>query len=468
MQVTIKDSLWSYFAQFLSIGWGIILLPVVLNRLSTEEVAVYYILLTLSSLITVFDFGFSPQFSRNISYVFAGIKELKKEGINDFSNDTIDFILLSKLIRTAEYIYNRIAIYVFLFLLFGGTSYLYIVTDGFSFIPDILFVWLLYLIVSYIKMRYLFYNSLLTGKGCISYYQKIVVIYRVIYLLIAVVLLFCGFKLLSIVLADFIAIIIQRYLAKRGFYSKDIKNKIILTSIAKNEISSMFELLWYNAKKLGATSISGFLVSYSGFFFVGIYLSLEDIASYGLLTQLVNALGSISSCLITIHLPFFAYCRAKKMYQNIINRFSLLIIIFYFIFIIGIVTLLMIIPVFLKYIQSSSILPSFLIILIYSIVRLLEFNHSNFAILLTSNNKIPYMKAAIISGFFTLVGLVLVLNFTNLKLLGVVLVPGIVQGVYQNWKWPQEVCKEYHISFLSLVKIGIENIFQEVKIVRVK
>lgn len=468
MQITIKDSLWSYLAQFLSIGWGIILLPVILNQLSTEEVAIYYILLTLSSMITIFDFGFSPQFSRNISYVFAGIKTLQKEGINESFNNTIDFTLLSKLIFTAEYIYNKIAIYALIFLLFGGTSYIYIVTNGFSLIPNFLSVWLLYVIVSYVKIRYLFYNSLLTGKGCISYLQKIVVVYRLVYLFISVVLLLYGFKLLSIVLADLIAIIIQRYLACKGFYTEDIKSKISLIIVAKRDVYSIFDLLWYNAKKQGMTSFAGFLVSYSGLFFVGMYLSLDDVASYGLLTQLVNALGTISSCLITIHLPFFAYCRAKKKYWDLLNRFSLIIVVFYLVFILGVVNLIIILPPLLKYIHSSSVLPSFIIVLIYCFARFLEYNHSNFAALIASDNKIPYMKAALLSGFFTLVGLIFVLNFTDLKLLGVVLVPGIVQGVYQNWKWPQEVCKEFDISFLSLLNIGLNSIFQKMKIIRVR
>lgn len=459
MQITIKDSLWSYLAQFLSIGWGIILLPVVLNKLSTEEIAIYYILLSFSSLITVFDFGFTPQFSRNISYVFAGVKSLKKEGVNYSYDNTIDFTLLSKLICTAEYIYNIIAKYIFCFLLFCGTIYIYIVTNLSFIISEFLYVWLLYIIVSYIKMKFLFYNSLLIGKGSISCFQKTMIAYRLVYLFISIILLFLEFKLLSIVLADLIAIIIQRYLAVRCFYTEDIKKNIFLTNVDKNDICSMFDLLWYNAKKQGLTSFAGFIVSYSGLFFVGVYLSLDDIASYGLLTQLINALGVISSSLITIHLPFFAYCRAKNEYRVLLNRFSVILILSYVIFIVGVIAIIMVIPAFLKYIHSNSILPSLLIVITYSVIRFLEYNHSNFAAILASDNKVPYMKSAIISGIFTLIGLIIILNYTDLELLGVVLVPGLVQGLYQNWKWPKEVCQSFNISYFSILKIGMNNIF---------
>ena len=58
VNVSRKDVFWGYFAQFFSIGSGIITLPLVLHMLSEEEIGMNYLMLTLGSLVALFDFGF--------------------------------------------------------------------------------------------------------------------------------------------------------------------------------------------------------------------------------------------------------------------------------------------------------------------------------------------------------------------------------------------------------------------------
>ena len=72
--------MWSYIAQFFNVGAGFITLPLVLNKLSTEEIAMNYLMMTIGAMVALIDFGFSPQFGRNISYVFSGAQTLEKEG----------------------------------------------------------------------------------------------------------------------------------------------------------------------------------------------------------------------------------------------------------------------------------------------------------------------------------------------------------------------------------------------------
>jgi len=74
-----KDVVWGYFAQFFSLATGLITLPLILNMLSTEEIAMNYLMITIGSLVSLFDFGFAPQFGRNITYIFSGAQELKKK-----------------------------------------------------------------------------------------------------------------------------------------------------------------------------------------------------------------------------------------------------------------------------------------------------------------------------------------------------------------------------------------------------
>lgn len=456
IKITVSDSLWSYLAQFVSIGSGIILLPLVLNKLTTGEIAVYYILFSFSSLVTLFDFGFSSQFGRNISYVFSGATKLKKEGVDYTDNRQVDYRLLKQLIVTARFIYRRLALYAVLILAVGGSGYLYKVTDGFSLTPQLVQIWILYIVSIWVKVRFLYYNALLTGKGQIKYMQQITVVYKVVNILLCSLLLWLNWGLLSVVVTELLSLAIQRFLAVRGFYSRKMKEKIGVWEVSKGEIRAMYSILWYNARKLGLTFFAGFLVSQLGLFFAGFYLSLEMVASYGLMSQLVMVISVLSSTLLTIHGPYFASCIVQHTYPELLKRFSILLLIFYLLFVLGILLLTTVVPPVLVYIRSQAHLPAASLVLVYSVIRLLESNHAHFASLLEAKNKVPYMKAALYSGFFTLVGLVVVLKYTDWGLWGIVLVPGIVQGGYQNWKWPKEMCKEYCISYAQLCALGVK------------
>ena len=62
VSISKKDILWSYLSQFLSIGAGILILPAILHKLSSQEIGINYILLSISAFIPLLDAGFSPQF----------------------------------------------------------------------------------------------------------------------------------------------------------------------------------------------------------------------------------------------------------------------------------------------------------------------------------------------------------------------------------------------------------------------
>ena len=55
----------------------VLILPLVLTRLSTEEIALWYLFATLMGLQLVIDMGFSATFSRVIAFAMGGAEEIK-------------------------------------------------------------------------------------------------------------------------------------------------------------------------------------------------------------------------------------------------------------------------------------------------------------------------------------------------------------------------------------------------------
>jgi hypothetical protein len=62
----------------------IVVLPLVLNRLSTPEIALWYLFSTVIGLQLLADVGFSPTFSRVTAYGMGGLSTFEIKDLRDF------------------------------------------------------------------------------------------------------------------------------------------------------------------------------------------------------------------------------------------------------------------------------------------------------------------------------------------------------------------------------------------------
>ena len=132
IRVSKKDIVWGYISIFFQMTSGIIVLPFILRMLSSEEIGYNYLMLTIGSMIALFDAGFSPMFGKNITYLFSGAQELKKEGVAETHSEVLNYHLIATMLEVAKMVYRRLSVLVLLLMLTIGTIYIYYVTDGFS------------------------------------------------------------------------------------------------------------------------------------------------------------------------------------------------------------------------------------------------------------------------------------------------------------------------------------------------
>ncbi|GHT33591.1 hypothetical protein AGMMS49574_19590 [Bacteroidia bacterium] len=457
IKINKKDIVWSYFAQFFSIASGIIVLPFILRMLSPEEIGMNYLMLTIGSMVSLFDFGFAPQFGRNITYVFSGVRELKKEGIEIIPGQIeIDYRLLATMICTAKFVYRRLGFIILTLMLSFGSLYIYKVTNGFANVNNAFFIWIVYSVSTFFNIYYSYYTSLLTGKGLIMESKKAMVNSKITYIILVFIFLLAGIGLLGVVLANLISPFVNRFISYRYFFTPELKNKISTYIITQKEKIDLFKIIWYNAKKLGLVFVGSYAINKTSLFLAGLYLSLSEIASYGLMIQLVGLIMMISSTLFGVYQPKFSNLRIENNMSKLIKSFAFTMNIYYLLFICGILCLIGIVPWGLSLINSNATLPAISILFIYSFVVLLEGNHSNFATFIITKNTIPFVKPSLIAGGAIVSGSFISLKYTSLGILGLVLVQGLCQLVYANWKWPRVVCGEFHVSFFSFVLLGFK------------
>lgn len=461
--ITKKDVIWSYLAQFFNIASGFITLPLILSMLSTEEIAMNYLMMTVGTLVALIDFGFNPQFGRNVTYVFSGAQNLTKDGLEGVRTGNVNFHLLRVLIDVAKTTYRLMSLIVLVIMFTFGTWYIYTVTDGFSNVNNSFMIWIVYSISTFFNIYFYYYSSLLTGSGKIKEAKQSLLASRIGYIVLAYVMLYIGWGLMGVVLANLISPFLGRALSHYFFYSRELREQLSCEKVTNDEKKELFKVIWYNAKKLGVNFIGAYAITKFAMFIAGLYLSMEDIASYGLMTQIVSILTGVASVFFSTYIPTINHYKILGENDNLLHTFARSQFVFILIYIIGSIVIVLLGPWALNLIKSNAELPLKHILILFLFITLLENNHANFATVITASNKVPFVSAALISGGLICVFDFIVLQFSSLGMLGIILVPGIVQLAYNNWYWPRFVLREYNISFLKFIIMGTSEVISSIK-----
>jgi O-antigen/teichoic acid export membrane protein len=442
-----QDVVWNYVATFLRIGTGVILLPFILRVFPQEMVAIWNIFSTIISMTALFDFGFNASFTRNVTYVMSGVKELKSTGyqiIGDGNTD-IDYGLFKGLINAMRWFYSRIALILLVVLASAGTYYISVLLKTYTGDHREVYIsWLILALINCYSFYTLYYDSLLQGRGMVKRAKQIEIVGQGVYFFTAVVLILFHFNLIALVSAQAVSIILRRFLSHYFIYTYNFK--IALRTAAARSTKDFIKPILPNAVKIGITSLGGFLVSRSSVIVGALYLSLNDIASYGITMQIVMIIASLASVYFNTYQPKIVQCRIYNNVQNIRKIYACSLIFMLLIFVVFGLPLLFLGNWALDLIKSKTPLLSSSFIIVALIVHLLETNHSIAGSILLTKNEVPFFRAAICSGIVTIILMQVIFKCMRLGAWSMILAQGIAQGVYQNWKWPVTVIKELYFQ----------------------
>lgn len=453
MQITKKDVIWNYAATFLKIAASVLLLPIILRKLPTEMVGVWSVFMTITAFSNLLDFGFAPSFTRNVTYIFSGVKSLKKNGfelVNEKDN-SIDYGLLKEIITAMRWIYLRIAVILFVILSTVGTFYIHTLLKTYTGShQDVYCAWGILCLINTYNLYTLYYDALLQGKGLIKRSKQIIIAGNLIYLIIATVFINLGFGLIAIVSAQTASVIIIRTLSHKAFFSEEIKNNILS---AKGKLSKdILKVMLPNSLKIGLTSLGTFIIQKSSIIIGSLYLSLKDIASYGITIQIIAVITSISVIYTTTYLPKIVQSRVIQNNDAIKAIYLKGELFLLAICLSGGFTLLFLGERTLNLIGSQTPLIPVIMLVFAMIISFLEINHTHAVLVLLTKNEVPFFKASLLSAGLTIFLLVLFLKFSNMGIWAMVAAPGIAQGIYQNWKWPLVVNKELAVTKQDIIK----------------
>ena len=437
-----REIIWSYAGTAFMIGAGVILLPFILHKMPQETVGIWNIFQTITALVMLLDFGFRPTFARNISYIFSGVKSLQRNGVaHTTSEAAVDYSLLKGTLLAMKRFYRWMALAVFALLATAGTAYFYYILQKYSGDrQDALIAWILLIAINCYNLYTFYYEALLTGKGYVTRAQQINMLGQAVYLALAIGLIYAGFGLTAIVASQLISTVIRRIMTYRVFFTPELKANI--ESVEPQEPKEILSAISPNAVKIGLTQLGGFMVNKSAILIGSAFLTLEQVACYGITIQVMDILARCATVFYQSYLPKLAQCRAENDLNGLKRYYILCTGSLLAVYAVGGVAWIFLGNWALDLIQSQTHFVPTAMLMVMLLISMLEHNHAVSAGFIMADNKIPFFIPSLVSGAATVVLLWVFLSPLHMGIWGLILAPGIAQLAYQNWKWPSVVIKE--------------------------
>lgn len=426
--------------QFFNILSPFIITLIGLKYLDIERGSIWLIFLSMMVLINLFDFGLSPTTIRNVSYVIGGAQSLNKTGINIVEyKDEISYPLLVRLLKDVKKIYSWITAIAFLLLIVGGGGYFYFISPV-SLRFEILCAWLIYSLGLLLNLYFLYYTPVLCGLGVIqhAYYSNI--IGRILWLLATVATVIYSPTLIAMSLSFVFSVLVNR-LVIIYFFKKN--RHIIKSNKTRGQYESTIPYIAHNTLKLGVVSLGSFMISRSTILIAGAFLPLTIAGEYTFSLQVFVALLAVGNVVVTVKVPELSRLVLNDDNRELPKLIIKIISLSAVVYISGFLFFYSFSEYIIKVVHPKVGFLDNQYIIIFGVIFFLELIHSICATIITTTNKVPFVKPAITSGLLIVIISILILKFTGLGIIGLIFTQGIVQIMYNNWKWPLSVYKEF-------------------------
>jgi O-antigen/teichoic acid export membrane protein len=433
------DLAWGVCAQFMQYGAALLLLPVLGAKLPSATFGLWFVFMTIQSLVTLIDLGLGQSLARSFSYVFAGARELLRHGVRDNANPIeVDTGLVSDTIRTARLLYGIVAAAVAMLLLGPGTWYIHSL-GALSSNEDIA-AWGLYAVAITFNVYFQWYLPLLVGSGKLRENYKATVIVRGGFAVMAAGLLQIRAELWVVSASYLSAVFLMLFYASRQ--TKTIFESLPHRHIPLNTVRNHFEILWHNSYRTGLVSIGAFLITRYSVLLVSWHYGLTLAASYAFTLQVFSALSSLALVPFGAILPRMAALRLHGRFAELRQLLGASFVITWSLATLSICGVVAFgNPILTALHTKTNLLPFHLLILI-GITVFLELNHGASAMVISAMNRVPFVPAAITSGL-----VICVLSTWAAQhgqpLWVIIAIQTLTQLAYNNWKWPLDVFKEF-------------------------
>lgn len=291
----------------------IVVLPLVLNRLSTPEIALWYLFSTVIGLQLLADVGFSPTFSRVIAYGMGGLNTFEIKDLRNIKPLTSlaepNWQTIENICSTMRAIYLRLTVISIFLLATIGT---WAMLRPISKMSDARFGWIAWgviLLASSFTLLGNSYSSYLQGVNQIALLRRWEILTSLGAIGTSIIVLLAGGGLLGLVIANQGWLIIN-ILRNYWLCSKVEGGRFQNFTCQKIDIV-VFEAVWPSAWRSGLGVFMGYgLVQLSSVIYAQ-FGTASGVSSYLLALRLMQMVRQISNAPFYSKLPLLAKLRSE-------------------------------------------------------------------------------------------------------------------------------------------------------------
>jgi hypothetical protein len=217
-----SSTLMTWASQFARVGTLLFVLPLILNRFTAAEVAVWYLFAGVISLGAMADFGFRSTFVRLIAYAAGGATEIGvMSGVAARGAASTNWELVEKLNSAMLRVYGTTTAVVVFALIVGGSISLYRPISQVSQPGDAWVAWGVICATSAVEFRGKLYKNYLEGMFQIALVRRVETFFRAAAILSTLAVMSLAPSLLNLVLLSrfwvLANVLRDRYLARAVF-----------------------------------------------------------------------------------------------------------------------------------------------------------------------------------------------------------------------------------------------------------
>ncbi len=423
---------WSWIANGLRLAIGAFLLPLVLRKLSTEELGMYIILLSLVQLAPVIDFGFSPTIVRFVSYAMGGAETLQAHGFSKAGTASPNWRLLGQLFFTTRVLYRYMAVIVLIAVGAWGTYLVESRVHDTPYPTVTRVAWVITLVATVADIYSSWAVIFLRGMNHVLLSVQISVAASVVKFVTAAALLLCGGGLISLPLGSLAGSLLQQGLA-RWQCRKQLGNHL---QPEKAQVWENLRIIWPTSWRLGMLTVTSCFTAQANIAICNQVLGLAGNAQYGLSTLLVGVISGMATVWTTVKWQLIGQYRTQHDYAAMARvlwpRFWLQ----HLTFLILAAGLVLCGPLLLCWFGSGKQMLPLGWLVVMALYYFIELHLSFWVSLISTENRIPFLWPGLATALVGLSFSLILIHFTSLGIGALVLAPLLAGSLFNYWYWP--------------------------------
>jgi O-antigen/teichoic acid export membrane protein len=442
---------WSWLFNFLRLASGLILLPLVLRKFTTADLGMYYVLLSLSALVPLVDFGFGPTIGRFVSYAMGGATSFQTQGLAKPGNSPgPNFTLLWQLLFSSRALYRLLVFGLLLVLGAWGTYLVEMRIQETSSVLITRLAWLATLFAALFDIYSNWWVVFLRGTNNVVSAARIDVLAMAVRLGVAATLLLSGVGLLSVPVGSLLGSFIQRYLARRRCLQLLSGHPPPNTA----EFKEILRVLWPSTWRAGMIFVGSYLTVNANTAICLHSLGLRANAQYGLSVQLLNVIAGMAGVWTAVKWPIVAQYHARHDFTSVQRILRPRIWLQSLSFLSMAVVLLLFGPFLLAHFGSGKkVLPPEWFALL-ALGSFLDMHLGFWTTVIFIGNRLPFLWPVIAGNAFSLALSLTLIHFTQLGLGALVLGPLVAGSFFNYWYWPPYASRSLGTSLFGWLFTG--------------